>query len=480
MLLLLSTEQSAAPWIDPGDMRLRHSLQVLADQGEVNTPLNTWPVMWAGVSLAGQRSNPGTAAERAYVRFEQDRFARPGWTGEFTVAAANQPRLVRDFNDQTREEGELGLTAQFTGQSWAFGLSGQVTDEPADGREWRADGSFLAFTSDQWTLGAGAIDRWWGPGWQSSLMLSSNARPVPSVWLNRTNPGASEHPLLAWLGPWQFTVLLGQLESAREVPEARLVAMRFNFRPLSGLELGLSRMLMYGGGDQPQNGSSLFRALTLSEDSDRTGEGMHSQQAGFDFRYGTALGHVTGGLYGEAVGQVGEDQSLGRFIGLAGVDMAYNWGAASQRWFLEYSDTTAGNIVGRGRDNIAYEDDVYTSGDRFRGRALGSTFDSDALALTLGLQHFFADGRNLALSVSRVKLNRSDNIVASMPSRNVDLAIAREATDAVLANARYEYPLWSGWATLDGQWSSRTIDTATADGSGRAQGSLSAGWRYRF
>ncbi|MDX1587870.1 MAG: capsule assembly Wzi family protein [Oleiphilaceae bacterium] len=484
LVSLYSGAVTAAPWIEPGDMRMRHSLTVLADQGDIRTPINTWPVMWSGVgeTLSGLSRTGGSHSgqERSYVRFEQDRFARRGWASELNAGIANQPPLIRSFNDQTREEGVLGVTAQWNGHSWALGLSAQVTEDPSDGRDWRADGSFLAYTGNSWTLGFGAIDRWWGPGWQSSLMLSSNARPVPSLWLNRTNPSGSDHPLLAWMGPFQLTLTLGQLEGAREVPEARLVGLRFNFRPVKGLELGLSRLLQYGGEGEPENGEALGNALILSDESARESSDAPTQMAGLDARYGMAVGGVSGGLYGETVAQVGEDQSAGGLTGLVGMDLAYSWQEDSQRWFLEYADTTAGNITGSGRFNETYEDPVYKTGDRFRGRAIGSTFDSDAQALTLGLQHFFNDGRNLALTVGHIQLNRSDDIVAARPSGKVDFAIAREATDVVMVSARYEYPLWGGWATLDGQWSDRTIEIATADGSGRAQGTLSAGWRYRF
>ncbi|TVP51813.1 MAG: capsule assembly Wzi family protein [Halomonadaceae bacterium] len=484
MLMLSCTLVSAAPWAEPGDMRLRHSLQVLADQGQLSTPLNTWPVMWSGTTLqrqsAGQSQARHGLTERAYLRFEQDRFARRGWNREFQAGAANQSPQLRSFNDQPREGAELGLSAQWNGHAWAAGLSAQVTREPADGRDWRGDGSYLAYTGDNWTLGVGAIERWWGPGWHSALVLSSNARPVPSVWLNRTHPQRSEHPLLAWLGPWQFTLALGQLESARDIPEPRLLAMRFNFRPLDGLELGLSRLLMYGGGEEPKSGSALWNAVTLSQGTDRPGPQSPTQMAAVDARYGMAIGGVSGGVYGEAAGQAGEDRSLGHFIALAGVDLSYAWGGASQRWLLEFTDTTAGNLFSRSRENVAYEDSVYRTGDRFRGRALGSTFDSDAQALILGLQHYFADGRNLAVTLGRIRLNRSDNLVAVRPSDNVDYAIAREAIDLLQITARYEYPLWQGWLTLDGQWSDSTVEVATADGSGRSQGTLSAGWRYRF
>ncbi|MDP9199863.1 MAG: hypothetical protein M3O07_11715, partial [Pseudomonadota bacterium] len=40
----------ADPWLEPGDARLRHDLQLLADAGIVRAPLTTWPVSWPEIA----------------------------------------------------------------------------------------------------------------------------------------------------------------------------------------------------------------------------------------------------------------------------------------------------------------------------------------------------------------------------------------------------------------------------------------------
>ena len=484
LLLALVGNAGAAPWVEPGDMRMRHSLQVLSDHGAMDTPLNTWPVMWSGVGDELRRSSSGTSVApgqaRAYVQFEQQRYARRGWTGEVEASAANQAPLFRGFGNQARDKGGVGVGLNWTGREWAVGLNGQYANDAADDQDLRLDGSFIAYTGGYWTVGVGAIDRWWGPGWQSSLMLSNNARPVPSVWLNRTDASASEIPVLNWLGPWQFTATVGRLESARALSNALLVGMRFNFRPLSGLELGLSRTFMFGGENEPRNASAFWSGLRGSEVTDTSGDGQSSQKVGADFRYGMALGDVSGGLYGEAVGQWRSDRDPSRFMGMLGADLALPLGASSQRWFVEYADTTAGRVFSDAREGVAFEDERYRTGYRFRGRNMGSTFERDAEVLTLGWQLYLADGRNLQLTAARAKLNRLGAVVAQFPERDVDYAIVPDSRDAFLATARYEYPLWGGWVTLTGQWADRRLPIVTADGSGRAQGTLTGGWRYRF
>jgi hypothetical protein len=54
---------------------------------------------------------------------------------------------------------------------------------PTMARPWRADGSYLGVNFGNFMLSAGLMERWWGPGWDGGLILSTNARPIPSVTL---------------------------------------------------------------------------------------------------------------------------------------------------------------------------------------------------------------------------------------------------------------------------------------------------------
>ena len=51
-VLLLSLHlplAQAFTWADPGDMELRHDLQLLNDRGLINIPLTTWPLAWKDI-----------------------------------------------------------------------------------------------------------------------------------------------------------------------------------------------------------------------------------------------------------------------------------------------------------------------------------------------------------------------------------------------------------------------------------------------
>ena len=40
----------AGPTIPPGDMALRHDIQVLADYGIIKGPISTWPLDWSAIA----------------------------------------------------------------------------------------------------------------------------------------------------------------------------------------------------------------------------------------------------------------------------------------------------------------------------------------------------------------------------------------------------------------------------------------------
>ncbi len=85
-------------------------------------------------------------------------------------------------------EAEASAAVTVTGRRYAARVRAQYVHNDREDREARLDGSYVAGRFGNWQLGAGAIDRWWGPGWQSSLAWSNNARPVAGAWFARQTP----------------------------------------------------------------------------------------------------------------------------------------------------------------------------------------------------------------------------------------------------------------------------------------------------
>ena len=260
--LFASANLIAAPWLEPGDARARHSVQKLSDKGHYAGSVTTWPIMWADIDQSQKRAGDNSVAmQQAYLSFEMEQQARSGFRGELELNGSTEPAFLRGFQQLPREEGELRANLQWQGEAWAVGLAPSAIANPQDDNAVRLDGSYIAATVGNWVLGAGAIERWWGPGWQSTMILSNNARPIPAVWVDRKTTLAPETKWLSWIGPWRLNVFLGQLEEERAIPDAKLLGMRFTFSPVERLEIGLSRTIMFGGEGRPEGFSTVWDAF---------------------------------------------------------------------------------------------------------------------------------------------------------------------------------------------------------------------------
>ncbi|MFW2405582.1 MAG: capsule assembly Wzi family protein, partial [Gammaproteobacteria bacterium] len=183
--LLTSVTSHAGPWVTTGDSSLRSDIQILADGGRIMSPTMMWPMAWGDIMASLDESGADWTPEEtaALVRVKK-RMQLETRSGHLRLNAhasvAENPVQIRSFEDTPREKGEVGIGFEYTGDWWATSVQGQWVSDPQDGDEWRADDSYIGVALGNWMLSAAITDRWWGPGWQSSLILSNNARPIPA------------------------------------------------------------------------------------------------------------------------------------------------------------------------------------------------------------------------------------------------------------------------------------------------------------
>jgi hypothetical protein len=141
---------------------------------------------------------------------------------------------------------------QYTGERFAYRLQATGGADADDDQDIRPDGSYVGAVLGNWILSAGYIDRWWGPGWEGSLILGTNARPMPAITLERNYSDAPDVPWLAWLGQFRSVITMAQFEHGRDdAPDAQLFGMRFTWKPHPRLEIGLSRSARWCGDGRP-------------------------------------------------------------------------------------------------------------------------------------------------------------------------------------------------------------------------------------
>lgn len=478
---LTSFTSAAAPWMEPGDSRARFAVQKLADRGHMDRTLSTWPLMWGTVhsglqpDITSDQFSVSSAA--AYLRFENGQQAEQGFRGEYSLFGSSEIPAVRGFDQNSMANAGAAINLQWQGDTWALGLKPTYALGTDDDQALRLDGSYLAATAGNWVFGVGAIDRWWGPGWQSSLILSNNARPMPAFWVNRNNTSAFETPWLSWIGPWQFTALAGQYENNRAVPHAKLIAMRFTFRPIEGLDIGLSRAIMFGGEGRPEGASTIWNAL-IGRDNGQLEENDPGNQLGsIDVRYGFAVGGQSMGLYGQTMGEDEAGAFPARKSWLLGADWTTQWFEADQQWFLEYTNTLADDLFGDPIPDITYDHSRYQTGYRYYGRNMAASFDGDAEAATLGSYYFLTDGSNFTAKVTYARLNKDGRARVVTPDPDVFYTVPARNQNVTILDLGYGTEVFKGWVTLSLQATDKTVDFVSGQ---KDQWALGADWVYRF
>lgn len=289
-------------------------------------------------------------------------------------------------------------------------------------------------------VSAGLQERWWGPGWDGSLILSTSARPSPAITIERNYSDPFDLPVLEWLGPWRAGIVFGQLEDDRvDFDKTRYFAARVAFKPWRHLEIGLSRSAQWCGESRPC-GFDTFSDLFLGKDNDEAPELQPGNQlAGYDARLSSPWRSFPFAVYGQLIG---EDEAGGlpsKFLGLAGIELAGALGTGSYRVTLEYADTSCSFSHSEPEFDCAYESSIYTVGYRFRGRSLGHPADNDARVTSLGLLYVAPDDTYWELKARDAELNRD----AATPEAGNSLAPL--AIDLLAADLSHRRPLLRGF-----------------------------------
>lgn len=424
-ILALSSSSHASFFTDVGDETLRYYLSVLDAHADISIPITTWPIAWLGIREE-LKTLPLSSIEtfnrrqqRAYQYVKRAaQQADQTINYESRLHIANSPAALLGFDADARESYEASTALSLQSQNTrAVHVAGRiniaVVEQSIDDEPYRFDGSYLGIASKAWSLGYGAIDRWWGPGWQSSLVLSHNARPTRGFFLQRQSLQAADSTLFSWLGAWQLTLFANTLEEDRYVPQARLLGFRFAFQPAQSVELGIFRTAQWGGEGRPETWESFGNLLigndnqgssTLHRDtSDQPG----NQQAGVDINIKLHTeNQTTYQLYTQVLGEDEAQLLPSRTIALFGVSSQWSSAQADHQISVEYTDTlTAGGS--RQRTNYAYEHKlIYLSGYRYLGRPIGAAVDNDSRLLSVQAQHFLTSDYQINWKLLRSDINR--------------------------------------------------------------------------
>jgi Capsule assembly protein Wzi len=414
LITLAAPSAFATDWLPPGDARLRSDLKLLADAGVIDIPLEAWPLPVSDVRHAlaltqEQDAQQGAIAE-ALARVTQavDRASEHGAID--VRVTAGRPPLLKTFDYTPREEGEVSAA-----WSWQSGGFSGVVDavgvvDPDDNKSARPDGSYVAYDFNRWQVRAGWIDRYWGSGADGSLILSTNARPIPTIGFERTTSAAPESRWMHWFGPWRAGMFVGTMESHREdFDNPVFFGMHIEVRPRENIDLGFFRTAQLCGDGRICNFATFWRMLIGHDNAginvspeDQPG----NQMGGFDLRWAHPIGRAPYALYVHVIGEDGKKGFPVKTLRTFGAEMTFSQGDTGYtRASLEFTDTKCTSKDVAKEFNCAYRNSIFKY--RYRGRIIGSSLDNDGAMWALGIDHVDASGTSASTAIRFADVNRA-------------------------------------------------------------------------
>jgi len=417
--MLASGSASAEPWVGSGDTQLRNDVQLLIDVGVMNIPMTSWPMAWGDIDNGLFEAS--TARLEDDVRAALDRVRRRSQAEmeidsplvTLSLSGAGNPRYIRTFEDTPRTEGEARAALSWLGERFAVNLSATYVDDPFDGDEVRPDGTYLGAAVGNWMLSAGWQERWWGPGRDGSMILSNNARPFPSIGIQRNVSLTSKSKWFRWMGPWTLTSFMGLLDDERVVDNGLIWGFRTSFRPVRGLEIGISRAAQWCGAGRDCSLRAFLRVLNGNDNGGANvdiADEPGNQVGGFDLRW-SLPNEIPVALYMQ---WIAEDTrrtgaQLHQWMEQVGVEFWGSIGDATHRTHFEIVNS-AGRLgaLGEGSQvpNSAYNNAIFQTGYRYKGRVIGHGMDGDGLSYSIGSTLVQPEGHTWNFSVRHIDINR--------------------------------------------------------------------------
>ncbi|WP_231604324.1 capsule assembly Wzi family protein [Brenneria goodwinii] len=408
MFLCVSVSQASG--LITTDNTLRNDLAWLSDRGVINVSLSTWPLSQEEITTVLAKAKPVTNTEKNVISRVEQRINNLKANARITgYTSTDKPGLPQGFGGTHASDHALSVAAGASDEFWDVNLKGTVEGDQRikDQSRWNMDGSYGAVKIfNQW-LSFGKVVQWWGPGYDGSLIRSDAARPVTGFILQRADQSPFETPWLSWIGRWQYQLSAGQLEQYYAVPETKLIGGRLTLMPTDFIELGASRIMMWGGEGRPQSWGSFWDGVAGKDNTGSENE-PGNQLAGFDFKL--KLQRLTGlpvSVYGQLVGEDEAGMLPSQNTYLLGLEGHPEWGTSTINWYVEGATTRANDS----RLNYIYAHHIYKDGYYQQGYPLGHAMGGDGRILSGKVELALDDGQRWSTRVTYARVNPNDQSI---------------------------------------------------------------------
>jgi Capsule assembly protein Wzi len=244
-----ASARGASPYLplnlSPEIERQIERVLILADRPIMSRPIAAATVLDA-LSAACRKDEALCRSVRRYL----DRYMGKVGLGHASAEGASGDDAALPLANRHGLAGDsawqASLQAYWQPNDYVILSVGGVGDE----NEIEPAGSMLTLGFDWAQLDVGYRDHWFSPFTDSAMIISTQARTLPSVTLSNYKP-------ISRLG-LQYEVFLAEMETSDEIAflnrsttgEPRLAGLRFAISPAAGWSLGANRMMQFGGGER--------------------------------------------------------------------------------------------------------------------------------------------------------------------------------------------------------------------------------------
>jgi hypothetical protein len=304
--------------------------------------------------------------------------------------------------------------------------------------EFGLEKGYIKLTKDNIEFELGRDSLWWGPGYHGSLLMTNNAKPFDMLKISNPQP-----VLLPWffryLGPFKATWFLTRLEENRIIPEPYLTGLRLDFKPTPTVELGISRVVMFGGEGREKPGFSDYITMFLANQENNSDPSKDNNQiASMDFSI--RIPHVDRlvpisrslSIYGE-IG--GEDEAGGFFSGTG-----YLTGILLEDIFLKEGTNLRIEYANNHNDktpNLWYNHHIYRTGYTYENSVIGHHMGSDAQDIFIRGTSYLDN--NLLIGIDLDIEKRGNSYASPEEHSQVGIDLSYNITDMIEIKGRYGF-----------------------------------------
>lgn len=189
-----------------------------------------------------------TSYNLVYPVEAENRFVSVQGRKDLLLENENGLRLEQGYNLRTRASGWLNLNKNFLGLTVSARPELRVTESHTTLFFDEAAAKFSVFNIEV-SLAKSAM--WWGPGYEGSMLLSNNAKPLDVIKIRSIEgfhlPWEFKH-----LGLFGINFFISRLEKDRNVPEPNFAGLRLEWAPLPYLTVTANRTSIMGGKGRPK------------------------------------------------------------------------------------------------------------------------------------------------------------------------------------------------------------------------------------